>query len=85
MSIRYVCSSYFREKINQLQNTVGKYEEDKKRYEKQITDLKNKVLASETQIGKLHHIKEQNKELVKEKVTETSMKEKLNCTTIFQV
>jgi hypothetical protein len=51
-----------------LENNAGMYQDEKKRLEKQIGDLKTKLLGSETQIGKLQEIKKQNMDLLKEKV-----------------
>ncbi|XP_021944624.1 rab GTPase-binding effector protein 1 isoform X2 [Folsomia candida] len=42
-----------REKVNELSSALHKSEEDRKRLDKSAADLKNKLLASETQINKL--------------------------------
>lgn len=54
-----------REKVNELSSALHKSEEDRKRLDKSAADLKNKLLASETQINKL---KSQTGDWSKEKV-----------------
>lgn len=54
-----------RAQLNDLTTTLNKSEEDRKRLDQKVADLKNRLLGSETQGNKL---KSQKAELVKEKV-----------------
>lgn len=58
-----------RDKMNELEASFVKSEEDRKRLDKSVADLKNKLLASETQINKLRgHSGDWTKERVRRRI-----------------
>lgn len=60
--------NFCRDLLNESRHKLEYYDEEKKKLEKAIQDVKTKLMASEAQSSKIYQSKRQSEEQVKEKV-----------------